>query len=126
MTMTKAVRDMRRTRVVLNDHVGAALVAALATIGYDARDCNGISLMGLTDLESAHLRNSVGGDTDIGAILAASEQDGTRIAIVGGELVLLASDLELRNMHEALLDQMVGRAIDTSIRLNSQVEADRG
>ncbi len=126
MTMTRAVRDMRRTRIVLNDHVRRALVAALATIGYDASDCNGISLMGVTDLESAHLRNSTGGDTDIGAIIAASEQDGTRIAIVGDELVLLADAAELGAMHEAVIDQMVGPAIDTAIRLNSMMETERG
>jgi len=90
--MTHALSVLNRTSAPITPAQADGITAALATMGLDPRDANGASLMGMTPEEEEILFTALGGNSAAGDIVAASQDDGTRLAIVEDTLRLLPQD----------------------------------
>lgn len=90
-TITQSLFAANRSSAPLTPAQADGITAALAPMGLDPRDANGASLMGMTSEEAMRLFGALGTNSAAGDIVAASESDGTRLAIVDGRLRLLDS-----------------------------------
>ena len=91
MTISTSLFAAGRSAATLTDAQADGLTTALSAMGLDPRDSNGASLSGMTSAELMSIGVALGNNSRAGDIIAASECDGTRIAIVDDSLQLMAA-----------------------------------